>query len=104
MSLYHHLDLGTAGVLRRSSPASGRRVLLRKLTTRMIYVRMKHGLPPESARWPSISMVARALEAHGPPPGGPVLPPPSRAGGQRPGPPRPTQASQSDHHVRRPRP
>lgn len=49
MSHYHHLDLRDRWRYEEVILASGRRVLLRKLTTRMIFVRMRHGLPPESA-------------------------------------------------------
>lgn len=49
LSAYHHLDLRDRWRYEEVILASGRRVLLRKLTTRMIYVRIRHGLPPESA-------------------------------------------------------
>lgn len=52
LSRYHHLDLRD---LWRFEPVvirtagRGRRVWVRRLTLRMIYVRIRHGLPPESA-------------------------------------------------------
>ena len=60
LSRFHHLDLRDRWRFEEVILASGRRVLLRKLTTRMIYVRIKDGLPPTSSlaihfnggRWP----------------------------------------------------
>ena len=49
LSAYHNLDLRDRWRYEEVLLASGRRVLLRKLTTRMIYVRLRQGLPPQSA-------------------------------------------------------
>lgn len=49
LSAYHHLDYRDRWRYEEVLRPDGSKAILRKLSTRMIYVRLRHGMPPESA-------------------------------------------------------